>query len=81
MYLRYRREDVVDLIQMLGKVWGWEWLHAEGFALQWRPAELSSERRENWEQIGTKNLLLRGIGGLPGRECSQPQSGLSCDLF
>lgn len=28
-----------------------------------------------------KNLLLQGIGGLPGCDCSQPQSGLSVISF
>lgn len=38
---------------------------------------IQRKRRENWEQIGTKNLLLQGTGGLLEWECSLPQSGLS----
>lgn len=47
--------------------------------LQWRPAEISPKRREDWEQIGTKNSLFGVLEDSQGVNAQSPP--LLCDMF
>lgn len=77
-----RKENVEDLIQKLAEgvgdtngCMGRDSLYSGG------QRKFLRERRENWEQIGTKNLLPQGNRGFSGCECPQAHSRLLCDLF
>lgn len=47
--------------------------------LQWRPVEISPKRREDWEQIGTKNSLFGILEDSQGVNAQSPP--LLCDIF
>ena len=82
-YLRYRRKDTENLTQIArGKLMrdsGSSSKMSYLLPLRWRPAEISLKRREDWEQIGTKNSLFGVLKDSQGVNAQSPP--LLCNIF